>query len=140
MRKLLSISFALLILLSGLHISFATHHCNGEAATFEKMSVTGELASCRMEDSDANVTPTGTYFKDHCCDNEVTVFAVDNNYTASSLEFKIFPQNLLQVFIVPVSSTIHSFIAISTQSTDVSPPGNILLSEVSLPKICVFRI
>jgi hypothetical protein len=140
MRNFLSISFALLILLSGLHITVATHQCSGEAENFEKVSVTGELASCGMENSGDDNTLPGTYFKDHCCDNEVSVFAVDNNYSASSLDFKVFSPNLLQVFIVPVSSTIHSLTAISTNSTDVSPPGNILLSEVSLPKICVFRI
>jgi hypothetical protein len=110
------------------------------AEIFEKISVTGKLASCGMEDTDSNSTLPGTYFKDHCCDDEVSVFAVDNNYSASSLEFKAFSPQMLQVFLVPENFTIHSLSTINVRSTDGSPPGDLLLSDVSLPKICVFRI
>ena len=129
-----------MILLSGLHISVATHLCCGEGNTFVKISVNGELASCGMEDADDSGSLPGTYFKVHCCDDELSVFHVDNNYASSSLEFKSFSPNVLQVFFIPESFTLNSLNIFNVNSSDVRPPGNVPLSEVSLPKICVFRI
>jgi len=52
MRKLSSISLAILILLAGMHITIATHFCGGEIAA-TKVSLAGIAASCGME-SDKN--------------------------------------------------------------------------------------
>lgn len=139
MKKLFSISFTLLILLSGMHFSIATHYCGDEIAA-TKASFTGELATCGMEGpSDQHSTP-GNQIENHCCDNSISVFAVDQNYAPSFTEFTSFAQTLLQVFIVPVNPEIHSLTAINLNSTDSSPPENILVHAVSLPKICVFLI
>lgn len=123
-----------------MHISFASHHCMGDAESFEKISLTGELATCGMEDANSNNSLPGTYLKDHCCDNEVSVLTVDNNYSASSFEFKVSSPVVLQVFLIPESIPTHILYSINGKRTDVSPPGDLLLNEVELPKICVFRI
>ena len=138
MKKLLSISFALLIILSGMNFSIATHFCEGEIAA-AKVSVAGELATCGMETDKDNLLP-GIHIEKDCCKNEVSILSVDHNYSPSFTEFTSFAQTLLQVFIVPASISIHSFTAINLNSTDVSPPDNNLVHAVSLPKICVFLI
>ncbi len=139
MKKLLSISFALLILLSGMHLTIATHFCGGELAA-TKVSFSGELASCGMEGSVDRCSSTGKHSESDCCKNEVSVLSVDHNFAPSFTIFKIFSPNLLQVFEIPACIQIHSFTALNFISTDVSPPGLFLASAVSLPKICVFRI
>jgi hypothetical protein len=140
MKKFLSISFSFLILLSVMHITIATHYCGSEIATSEKISVSGELATCGMESMDDNSTLPGDYFRTHCCDDKVSVLAVDNNYAPSSFEFKAFPQHILQVFIIPADFQFQSLVVSNLLNTNVHPPGNYLVSDVSLPDICVFRI
>ncbi len=138
MKKVLSISFALLIVLSGMHFNITTHSCEGEMAAV-KVSFTGESASCGME-TDTDYLHTGINIENHCCDNHASAFAVDPNYAPSFTEFNSFAQNILQVFIIPATVNFHSLTAINLTSTDASPPGNLLVHAVSLPKICVFLI
>ena len=139
MKKLLSISFALLILLSGMHFTIATHYCGGEFAA-TKASFSGELASCGMEGLVDECSTPGIQLKKHCCDDKVSAFAIDHNYAPSFTEFTALTQHILQVFIIPVSIEVHSLSVINHISTSVSPHGNSLIYAVSLPKICVFLI
>ena len=139
MKKFLSISFSFLILLSVMHFTISTHYCGGEIAG-SKVSVLGELASCGMEGSDDSIPLPGKHFKIHCCNDEVSVLEVDNNYAPSSFEFKAFSQPVLPLFYFPASVQINSFSALNLICTNVSPPGIFMVSDVSLPKICVFRI
>ena len=139
MKKLLSISIAFLMLLSGLQLTISRHYCGGELAQ-SKVSLTGHLASCGMETATDDCTQPGNHVQSSCCDNKVSVYAVDQNFTPSFSDFHSFAQNVLQVFIVPESTSIRSFTAINLSCTDTSPPENLLVDAVSLPKICVFRI
>jgi hypothetical protein len=139
MKKLLSISFALLILLSGMHFTIATHFCEGELSA-SKVSFSGELASCGMEGSVDQCFSSCKHSDSDCCKNEVSVLAVDHNFAPTFTLFKIFSPNLLQVFEIPTCIQIHSLTAANLTCTTFSPPGNFLANAVSLPKICVFRI
>jgi hypothetical protein len=139
MKKILSISFALLILLSGMHFTIATHFCEGELSD-SKVSFSGELASCGMEGSVDRCFSSGKHSDSDCCKNEVSVLSVDHNFSPSFTVFKIFSPNLLQVFEVPACIQIHSLTAVNITCANAQPPGNFLINAVSLPKICVFRI
>jgi len=123
-----------------MHITIATHHCGSGNITTEKVSIHGELASCGMEDPDDQCSLPGTHFRAHCCDDKVSVLAVDNNYSPSFSEFKSFSQHILQVFEISESIQFYSLDAVNFISTSVSPPGIFLVSAVSLPDICVFLI
>jgi hypothetical protein len=127
------------MLLSGLQLTISRHYCGGELAQ-SKVSLTGHVASCGMESATDDCTQPGNHVESSCCNNKVSVYAVDHNFTPSFTDFHSFAQNVLQVFIVPECTSIHSFTAINLSNTDTSPPGNLLVDAVSLPKICVFRI
>jgi len=139
MKKLLSISLALLMLLSGMQLTISTHYCGGELAD-SKVSLTGHLASCGMEGETDECTQPESNMESGCCHNQVSVYAVDQNYSHSFSEFKVFSQSVLQVFSLPENSSFHSISATNLTRTDVSPPENLLVNAVSLPKICVFLI
>jgi len=139
MKKFLSISFSLLILLAGMHLTISTHYCGGVIAA-SKLSVSGELASCGMEGPVDQCQFPGKHIGSNCCTNKIAVLAVENNYTPSSFEFKSFSQPVLQVFDIPANSGINPFSVLSLICTNVRPPGNFMVSAVSLPDICVFRI
>jgi len=139
MKKFLSISFSLLILLSGLQLTISTHYCGGKIAA-SKVSVSGDLASCGMETAAGQCPSSGSHIGSNCCNTKVSVFAIDNNFPPSLSYFKLLSQNILQVFDIPVSYKNQSLSVLSLYSTNVSPPGNFMVSAVSLPGICVFRI
>lgn len=139
MKKFLSISFSLLILLSGLQFTISTHYCGGVIAD-TKVSVSGDLASCGMEGPVDQCPSKGSHLSSNCCSDKVSVFAVDNDYTPSISEFKVFAQPVLQVFDIPVSFQNYNRSALNLICTNASPPGSFLVSDVSLPSICVFRI
>lgn len=139
MKKLLSISFALLMLLSGMQLTISMHYCGGELAD-SKVSIVGHLASCGMEGIVDNCTASESSLDESCCKNQISVYAIDQNYSPTYIEFNTFAQNILQVYLIPESITFHSSTAINLTSTDTSPPENALLHAVSLPKICVFLI
>src|SRR5512138_2236142 len=84
MKKVLSIVFAGLILLTGMHLSIAAHLCGGEVASV-KLSFSGQEATCEMEmpkecSVHNELTASG------CCKNKVSYYSVDKNYSPSSFE------------------------------------------------------
>jgi len=139
MKKLFSISIALIMLLSGLQLTVSQHYCGGELAD-SKVSLTGHVASCGMETTTDDCTHSSTIEESGCCKNKVSVYEVDQNYSPSFTEFKAFAQTILQVFVIPENITFHSLTSFSNLYTDVSPPGFLPANAVSLSKICVFRI
>ncbi|MEI8113922.1 MAG: hypothetical protein WCI54_09840 [Bacteroidia bacterium] len=139
MKKLFSISIALLMLLSGMQLTISRHYCGGELAD-SKVSLIGHVASCGMESSSDECTQSGNHLKSSCCNDKVSVYEVDHNFSPSVSEFKDFAQTVLKVFPVPENITFHSLTQLSNLYTDVSPPGFLPINAVSLPKICVFRI
>lgn len=139
MKKFLSISFAFLILISGMQLTISTHYCGGVIAA-TKVSVSGEFASCGMEGPSDQCPSSGSHLESNCCKDNVSVFAFEKNYTPSVSDYKTFSQPVLQVFNIPASYGTHSLSFLSLFSTSVSPPGNFMVSAVSLPDICVFRI
>jgi hypothetical protein len=137
MRKVFSILFVLIILVSAMRLSFAEHICGGKIAAV-KFSVTGALASCGMEYKKAK-SAANQAIADNCCHNELTVISVDN-YNPVSFEFKNITQPLLNVFAIPSFITLPSLKVISAFNTNISPPDNPLANSVGLADICIFRI
>jgi hypothetical protein len=138
-KRTSSILMTVLVLMTGLHLSFDSHFCKGELSAV-KFSITGEKASCDMKEESEALLPGVKYFKTHCCVDDLVSLTVDSNYSPSFTNFNTFTQNILQVFMIPASVNFHSLTAINFTSTDASPPGNVLIHAVSLPKICVFLI
>ena len=139
MKKLFSISVAFLMLLSGLQLTISRHYCGGELAD-AKVSVTGHVASCGMEGETDDCTQPGNHVESSCCNNQVSTYAIDHNFAPSFTSFKAFEQPVLQVFILPEIQNFNALTAYNHFYTDVSPPLNLLVSDVNLSDIGVFRI
>lgn len=139
MKKLFSISIALLMILSGMQLTISRHYCGGELAD-SKVSVFGHIATCGMESGTGECAQPGNHVESSCCENQISVYAVDHNYSPSFTEFKAFAQTVLQVFYIPENSSLHSITPNSHLLPDVSLPGFLPANAVILPKICVFRI
>ena len=139
MKKLFSIVFAALLLLSGMHLSMATHYCGGEIAAV-KWSLVDEKATCGMEMVPQTI-PTGKSFEaESCCKDEMSFLAVDNNYNPSTLQINKPVDQLLQVFYIPQTIGLQTIDSNYSSNAHVRPPGKYFASAVSLPDICVFLI
>ena len=140
MKKILSIPFVLLILLSGMNLSISTHFCHHKLSA-SKISFSGKAATCGMEkDLADNFLPNGILSDADCCSTHSSKFVVDHNYSPSFFDFKYFGHQILQVFAVPENLTDYSYTALNSLHTNVLPPGILETNNVSLPDICVFRI
>jgi len=121
-----------------MHLSVASHICGGEVADV-KMSFTEAKATCGME-SNENALAAHSGISSNCCRNELSVFAVDNYFSSSSLQIKQVSQPVQQLFFLPLIQSLYSLVPTFQAYTDVRPPDKLVANTVSLPKICVFRI
>ena len=138
MRKFFSISLVLLVLISGMHLSFATHICGGEVAAV-KWSFSGEKATCGME-APKQTCPAKNSIDQDCCHNYIANFSVDSNYNSSDFQVTDISKNLLQTYYVSVNILFNQLSSPIVFYTDVGPHHNLQTSAVSLVEICVFRV
>ena len=140
MKRIVSIVFVVIVIISGIHFSFATHYCGGKIAS-TNFSLTGEKASCGMEATQTNCPPTRNQISSNCCDDEILVFALDNVYTPDWFQKKNFTENIVRdFFILDTSAHSNYYFSQKAACTNVRPPGSLLISAVSISDICVFRI
>ena len=140
-KKVFSISTVILLLTAMLHISVAKHYCGGELAA-SKISLSGGLASCGMEDTEDScpLDAPGDHLKSHCCDDVVTFYSFDNNYTQSQSVVSETYRLTTNVLEIPVIVPVQFSNFRSDVFTDVSPPDFQMYTAVDLTNICVFRI
>ncbi len=139
MKNVFSIMFATIILASGMHFSIATHFCGGEIAS-KKISLSGSVASCGMEDSKLEDCSASDEYDSNCCKNTIQSYSIEQNY--ENFTFKSFEvaKNLLQYFNIPVLNVFNSIRPNSSIDYGDSPPCLLLASSVDLADICIFRI
>jgi len=137
MKKFLSISIALLVILSGMHLSVATHSCGREVVAV-KWSFSEQKASCGME-TDSSSCPSGNGISANCCHNEVVVYSVDNGNNPTSFHVDLGKKSL-QTVALPASICNYVLPFYASQNKESKPPSKLLPSMVSLTFICVFRI
>jgi len=139
MKKLFSILFAAMIVLTGMHLSVATHLCAGEVAAV-KWSLSDEKATCGMEMAQQTNTTEKSYNAENCCKDEMSFYAVDTNYNPSSIQIHKPVNQLLQVFYIATDSGVLFDTSNQTSNSNIQPPGQYFASAVNLPDICVFLI
>jgi hypothetical protein len=139
MKKGFSIVMAVLVLLTGLHLSVASHFCCGKLVAV-KISITAEKATCGMEEESGMKVPSGKFFKTHCCINELSTLIVDSSYSPSTSLSIDFTHKIVPVFPTPVLDVANDFVLEQYSHPIFSPPGIFRKKSVDLTEICVFRI
>lgn len=138
MKTILSIPLIILILFSGVIVSFATHYCEGSVVA-TKISLTGEQATCGMEQTSSD-NPLIDKFVNHCCDNVTSVYSICNTYFPSAYNVEDPILKVISVFVVPYDYLSKPEIANNTLKTNIRPPGCYTPNSVTLPDLCIFRI
>jgi hypothetical protein len=138
MKKGISISMIILTLTAMIQLSVATHYCGGEIAG-SKISFSGKVASCGMEDQENSLPCTETYLTTFCCQDVVHSYSITSNYFPS---LSVLPETYLQSsphFDVARRTDLH-FSFSSRINSNKSPPGDIDCHSVDLSEICILRI
>jgi len=138
-KKIFAISLACIVILSGMNLTFATHYCSGEYAG-SRISITGKKASCGMRSDKESRPVFGTHLSRHCCEDKISLYSVDNNYSPSEFHFNriVVPQVIL--CFISEASLLPSGIFSSSIHTNISPPDDYRTNAVCMAEICVFRI
>ncbi|HLO58406.1 MAG TPA: hypothetical protein VK179_06670 [Bacteroidales bacterium] len=132
MKKVSTIVIALLLAVSGMHFTIAAHYCQGNLSK-TIISLNGKTADCGMEHSrSASHVPV---FSRECCDDRITVYTVDNDYSPSFISLLLAPA----VTAVPVQY-ITDLLSFSLKKRPENPPGYDLITSVDSAAICVLRI
>ena len=137
MKKVVSIILSLFLLVSGLHLTLATHICGGEVAAV-KWSVAHENASCGMQPLSCDASKS-THLKSNCCHDEIRSFSVDSNYSPSSNQEIKREISSSSIFFVPTSFGTDIILVSQFLFANFNPPQWISPSEVSSAEICVYR-
>jgi hypothetical protein len=138
MKKILSILFALAILLSGMNLTVATHLC-GSYHAVTKINFSGKPASCGMRSETLPETSSQTRLASHCCENFIAVYTVDQNYTPSENHVAGIQQPVLHFFVIPgyCITDLHEAPASFFYN---GPPPYAMFNSVNRADIGVFRI
>ena len=139
MKKVLSISLSLLMIIGIVHFSVANHYCD-ELGSTSKVSFTGKPASCGMEETEDSCPVNGINLTSHCCDDVVVFYGINTNFTPSFSFVPELYQHNFQVFNTPNELPVVNSAALTSFNTNVYPPGVLLSTNVDLTDICVFRI
>ncbi|MGC1391483.1 MAG: hypothetical protein WA816_10640 [Bacteroidales bacterium] len=139
MKKVISLTLTVLMLTAILHLSVAYHYCGGDLAA-SKISFSGKLASCGMEEGDKDLPFSGLLFSRHCCENVLATYGINSIFFPSFSSVPESHSKLFLVFLVPVKQALNSTSPIKSICTNVSPPGALASSTVDLTNICVYRI
>ena len=137
MKTILSIPLIVLILFSGVAVSFATHYCEGSVVA-TKVSLTGEMATCGMEEKSSDNLSIDKFSTD-CCDNTASVYSICNIYFPSAFNIEDTVLQAISVDFSPLDNLFSPEIRSNTPNT-IRPPGNYTPNSVTLPDICIFRI
>ena len=139
MRTLLAIPLMLLIPFSGISLKYAAHYCRGnQVAT--KISLTGELASCGMEQS-PEPSVHGMIIKTKCCDNVTTSYSFNGNYIPTYHNTLRQLNNLTAKISFAVTGMPVAYIPIIHDTINISkPPGFNYPDLMDRSRLCILRI
>ncbi|MHC1733139.1 MAG: hypothetical protein AB9888_14060 [Bacteroidales bacterium] len=131
----------LLVVTAMLHFSVARHFCHGHLVA-SKVSFSGALATCGMEDNEADCRhgQNEDLIDSHCCEDILTSCFLDNNYTPATKANTGVDNTKLLVPVMPFEKPLRVAFIAGKSWSDISPPGEFLTSSVDLPQIMVFRI
>jgi hypothetical protein len=137
MKKVLSILFSLIVLMSGLHLSVARHYCGGEMIAW-KVSFDQKKATCGMCSHETSTSCSVDM--EGCCKDYLSVMTVDNAFQPTEMQNSKVAPIISHTFFILHQFGFPKTNAETTLYANIHPPGNYLPEDVNLAGICVFRI
>jgi len=138
-KKALSILAVMLTVASVTHVSVARHYCHGVPVA-TRVSLTGEHATCGMEETEDNCPMPGPMLDTHCCDDIVHFYGIDNTCVISLYSAPVAPKIHNLVSPVIAHSLLNDLFYSCSGYVDTGPPASDSFHSVDLPVICQFRL
>jgi hypothetical protein len=137
MKTVLTIFLVFILPVSGVQVSLDRHYCGGNL-TDVRISVTGKMASCGMEQTETGCTAYQV-INTKCCDDQVVFYSITSKYfpVYFQLAHPTWIKNLPPVQVNTPRATDQYNLSLFPQ---VFPPGSYSCTGLSQPYICVFRI
>jgi len=109
MKRIISIVLSLILVLTNISLTYATHYCGGKAVDGTFMLGNQDLScgmiapesTCENDDDDCNSSNHEEMTTD-CCDNQYVSLSVDDDFTTSDLSLGIQDFSFLATFVVVV--------------------------------------
>jgi hypothetical protein len=139
MKRIIIIGLAFVFLLSGMHISVATHFCGGKVAAV-KISLSGIKAGCGMGSDESSAPSREPRVSTRCCYDEMAVYKVESHYMPSGYWSDLLALNLTHPVIFPQDVLPPSLFTSRSDLADYGPPEPFAVSAVNPAEICIFRI
>lgn len=137
MKRGFAILISLVVLVSGMNLTFSVHFCGGKAVA-SKISFTASTASCGMaQDQESN--PVDISIKSGCCRNHINFLKVDSYEDAPSQLATVHVPDI-QIMVTDFVPAPEHLLKLMTIHERGSPPDSYPVSSVNLSSICVFRI
>jgi hypothetical protein len=137
MKGAFAILIGVVMLTSGMTVSIDKHYCGGELAE-TKLSFSGKLASCGMEDVH-NECPDQTSMDKVCCDDQVTFYQISSNYVPEYFRVSL-NTGFQDISSAPEGNALTRGHHMDVYRILELPPGDKFKSAPSLSEICVYRI
>jgi hypothetical protein len=139
MKRIIAIPLLLLVLFTGINVKIASHYC-GDNLSAVKVSLSGELASCGMEQQSGE-KPHEDLFSRHCCDDVISSVSINTNYVPVSFSYiQVAGQELSHTYLIQDQLLISQPDLVSVLSGSRRPPGGFSPSDVEQQVICIFQI
>jgi hypothetical protein len=138
-KRALSILAVLLTVASVAHVSVAKHYCHGIPVAI-RVSLTGDHASCGMEESENTCPVSGTVLDTHCCEDFVSFYGIDNTCVNTPYSAPEVPNTRDLTPPVLAHTLLNDLFLSGSEYTDTGPPASDSFPAVDLPVICQFRL
>lgn len=139
MKRFIIIGLACVFLLSGMHITIATHFCGGKVAAV-KISLSGSKAGCGMGSDESSSPSREPRLSTRCCHDEMAVYKVESHFAPSVFSAELLTLNTIHPVIIPQDVLPNNFFSSQAGHNDCGPPEPFAVSAVNPAEICVFRI
>jgi hypothetical protein len=137
MKRALIILISAVFIASGFQVSIDKHYCGGSLFA-TKISLTGEKASCGMEQSNS-ICNSHSAVNAKCCEDLISSFSLNNNFFPEYYHLdKPFPE--IHVFSFQKINLSESYFSNTYNYNRIFPPGENLINRPGQSEICVFRI
>lgn len=137
MKKLLTIIIAAILFASGMQVSLDRHYCGGNLIDV-RISVTGKLASCGMEQPESTC-PDHPIIDNKCCEDQISFYSLNSNFFPEYFKLS-HPFSERDILPIHIGNLITGN-SLNTDSVNWElPPGDNLKSSLTQSEICVFRI
>jgi hypothetical protein len=137
MKTILFIPLLIVILFSGINVTLSSHYCGGSLVA-NKVSVSGGIATCGMEQTNSKAIDYVSFGR-KCCEDHILILMLSNSCFPDYLQL-IKPLHGKKVIYFQSTLLSECQLFNSSSPANLFPPGENFTSRLNQPYLSVLRI